>query len=164
MLVKCYLKLSKENSSLLKKKLQGFNLEKIAFAFSIPNIQWLFLVPVKGGRWHIIPQLAVYTTYIPLIYCLLGGYMLPTTFYGNQKQPLKHIGTNPSWFMYGLFPTWKVKNGYMNKWKCRYIFPSHGASGKVFYKVLNGFNFQNPSPQVFLRNCLSTWPKPKKNA
>ena len=35
--------------------------------------QWLFLVPLKGGRWHIIPQLAVYTTYIPLIYCLLGG-------------------------------------------------------------------------------------------
>ena len=50
--------------------------------------QWLFLVPWTGGRWHIIPQLAVYTTYIPLIYCLLGGYMLPTTFYGNQKQPL----------------------------------------------------------------------------
>ena len=35
--------------------------------------QWLFLVPVKGGRWHIVPQLAVYTTYIPLIYCLLRG-------------------------------------------------------------------------------------------
>ena len=50
--------------------------------------QWLFLVPLKGGRWHIIPQLAVYTTYIPLIYCLLGGYMLPTTSQGNQKQPL----------------------------------------------------------------------------
>ena len=46
--------------------------------------QWLFLVPVKGGRWHIIPQLAVYTTYI----LPSGGYMLPTTFYGNQKQPL----------------------------------------------------------------------------
>ena len=29
--------------------------------------QWLFLVPLKGGRWHIILQLAVYTTYIPLI-------------------------------------------------------------------------------------------------
>ena len=53
-------------------------------------IQWLFLVPVKGGRWHIIPQLAIYTTYIPLIYCLLWGYMLPTIFYGNQKQPLNH--------------------------------------------------------------------------
>ena len=51
--------------------------------------QWLFLVPLKGGRWHIIPQLAVYTTYIPLIYWLLGGYMLPTIFYGNQKQALK---------------------------------------------------------------------------
>ena len=23
--------------------------------------QWLFMVPLKGGRWHIIPQLAVYT-------------------------------------------------------------------------------------------------------
>ena len=27
--------------------------------------QGLFLVPLNGGRWHIIPQLAVYTTYIP---------------------------------------------------------------------------------------------------
>ena len=50
--------------------------------------QWLFLVPLKGGRWHVIPQLAIYTTYIPLIYCQLGDYMPPTTFYGNQKQPL----------------------------------------------------------------------------
>ncbi len=24
------------------------------------GFQWLFLVPLKGGRWHIIPQLAVY--------------------------------------------------------------------------------------------------------
>ena len=46
--------------------------------FRIPD-QWLFLVPIEGGRQHIIPQLAVYTSYIPLIYCLLGGYMLPTT-------------------------------------------------------------------------------------
>ena len=47
------------------------------------------MVPVKGGRWHIIPEIGsiyyLYTTYSP---CLLGGYMLPTTFYGNQKQPL----------------------------------------------------------------------------
>ena len=26
--------------------------------------QWSFLVPLIGGRYHIIPQLAVYTTYI----------------------------------------------------------------------------------------------------
>ena len=51
------------------------------------SIQWLFLVPLKGGRWHIIPQLAVYTTYIPLIYCLLGGYMLPT--FGFHPFPTK---------------------------------------------------------------------------
>ena len=37
----------------------------------VRSFQWLFLVPVKGGRWHIIPQLAVFTTYSP---CLrLGG-------------------------------------------------------------------------------------------
>ncbi len=54
----------------------------------------------KGwDRWHIIPQLAVYTIYIPfiytygaiLIYCLLGGYIIPTTLYNlyrNLKNPL----------------------------------------------------------------------------
>ena len=47
-------------------------------------IQWLFLVPLKSGRWHIIPQLAVYTTYIPLIYCLLVGYMLPLMNRGGR--------------------------------------------------------------------------------
>ena len=42
-------------------------------------IQRSFLVPLIGGRWYIIPQWAVYTTYIPLIYCLLGDliYHLP---------------------------------------------------------------------------------------
>ena len=52
------------------------------------NVQWLFLVHVKGGRWHIIPQLAVYTTYIPLIILAFWGAPYATTFYGNQKQPL----------------------------------------------------------------------------
>ena len=40
--------------------------------------QWSFLVPLIGGRYHIIAQLAVYTTYIPLIYCQLGDYMVPS--------------------------------------------------------------------------------------
>ena len=42
--------------------------------------QLSFLVPLIGGRYHIIPQLAVYTTYIPLVYCLLGDYISPTTY------------------------------------------------------------------------------------
>lgn len=52
------------------------------------DTQWSFLVPVKGGRCHIIPHLAVriYTTDI----LPSGGYILPTTVYGNQKQPLRH--------------------------------------------------------------------------
>ena len=43
-------------------------------------VQWSFLVPLIGGRYHLIPQLAVYTTYIPLISCLLGDYISPTTY------------------------------------------------------------------------------------
>ena len=45
-----------------------------------PVYQWSFLVPLIGGRWYISPQLAVYTTYIPLIYGQLGTYISPTTY------------------------------------------------------------------------------------
>ena len=38
--------------------------------------------------YNIITQLAVYTTYIPLIYCQSGDDMLPTTYYGKQETPL----------------------------------------------------------------------------
>ena len=34
---------------------------------NIPSSQWLFLVPLKGGRWHIVPIGSIYhlyTTYI----------------------------------------------------------------------------------------------------
>ena len=41
--------------------------------FVLNQYRWLFLVPLKGGRWHIIPQLAVYTTYIPLIALAFWG-------------------------------------------------------------------------------------------
>ena len=51
-------------------------------------LQWLFLVPLIGGRCYIVTYLAVRTTYIALIYCQLGDYMLPTTYYGNQETPL----------------------------------------------------------------------------
>ena len=49
-----------------KKKLRG----RTELTPSSTDGQWLFLVPLKGGRWHIIPQLAVYTQYAT--YHLLG--------------------------------------------------------------------------------------------
>ena len=55
------------------------------------KIQWLFLVPVKGGLGGIVhpPEGKDYKWYISGIFpAKLGDYMLPTTFYGNQKQPL----------------------------------------------------------------------------
>ena len=51
--------------------------------------QWSFLVPLIGGRYHIIRQLAVYTTYIPLIYCLLGGLYAT---YHLLREPRNSIG------------------------------------------------------------------------
>ncbi len=52
--------------SLFKGELSNFGsvtVEHIACLEEI-SLQWIFQVPLKGGRWHIIPQLAVYTTYI----------------------------------------------------------------------------------------------------
>ena len=51
--------------------------------------QWLFLVPLKSGRWHIIPQLAVYTAYSP---CRTWGMDyatgIPPFFWEPVQQPL----------------------------------------------------------------------------
>ena len=53
--------------------------------------QWLFLVPLKGGRDYIIPQLAVYTTYIPLIYCLLGGLYATYHLLGEPEATIEYL-------------------------------------------------------------------------
>ena len=42
-----------------------------------PSTSFSFLFQIKAVA-HISPQLAVYTTYIPLIYCLLGDYIYIT--------------------------------------------------------------------------------------
>ncbi len=47
---------------------------------------------MKEFNWvgSIITQLAVYTADIPGIYCILGGYIIPTIYYKqNQNNPLK---------------------------------------------------------------------------
>ena len=41
------------------------------------------------------PQLAVYTAYIPGIYCLLGDYINPTTNYQNQNKSMTYIDDLP---------------------------------------------------------------------
>ena len=63
--------------------------------FSAANLtkqrQWLFLVPLKGGRWHIIPQLAVYRLYAT--YHLLGE---PETTIDNRRSMTLRYGKNTS--------------------------------------------------------------------
>ena len=55
----------------------------------------IILVLVKGGRDYITPQKAIYTSYIPGIYCQLGDYILPTTLYQNQNNPMTFEDVSP---------------------------------------------------------------------
>ncbi len=62
--------------------------------------QWLFLVPLKGGMDYIIPQLAVYTTYI-----------LPS---GGLYNPYHLLGEPEAAIDLGLV-LWNWKLGFPNK-------------------------------------------------
>ena len=84
--------------------------------------QWLFLVPSIGGRYHIIPQLAVYATYIPFIYCQLGDYMIPE--FPNINPRIRKTLGNPcrnEWgtcklYLIGGFCPTHLKNMRTSKW------------------------------------------------
>ena len=66
----------------------------------VRKYQWffLFLVPVRGGRWHIIPQLAVplilYSTYIYIAFWWIICYLLrePETTIENIPVPWDGMG------------------------------------------------------------------------
>ena len=70
---------------LTQKFLEGFQID-----------QWIILVLLKGGTDDITPWKAIHTWYIRGIhtwyirgmYCQLGEYILPTTLYKNQNNPL----------------------------------------------------------------------------
>ena len=55
--------------------------------------QWIFQVPLKGGRWHITPQLAVYTTYI-----------LPSDGLYNPYHPLQEPEKSIEYLPVASFP------------------------------------------------------------
>ena len=78
--------------------------------------QWLFLVPVKGGRWHIIPQLAVYTTYIPLIVLAEPG--------GLYMLPIYHLLREPETTIDQTMNLWNAKRNPQLRCHIRIEFPS----------------------------------------
>ena len=91
---------------------------------SLEFIQWNFLVPSIGGRYHIIPQLAVYRWYyIPLIYCVLGDYISPIP-------PIK--GTRNSYWFMGYWEGKKPPNLDHFKAGMKIIESKHHFSGKIF--------------------------------
>ena len=63
--------------------------------------KWSMVVsgsPKRWDRWHIIPQLAVYTTYTdtPLIYCLLGGKKCHRShLLGESKTTIEQMVNQP---------------------------------------------------------------------
>ena len=72
------------------------------------------------------PQKAIYKWYFS---CQLGDYVLPTTFYGNQKQPLRRVIVSKD-----FPPNKKPKMGTVFYW-----------NGMVFYRqmALNGKLYQH---------------------
>ena len=113
-------------------------------------IQLLFLVPVIGGRWYIITQVANIFIYnnISGIYCQLGDYMLLTSHYGNQETPLRMW-----WIELGLVFFW---NAHEIWWKS---ILTNGVPWEptIFilcgfylnFKALNTFIFWFWGPKVF---------------
>ena len=90
--------------------------------------QWLFLVPSIGGRYHIIPQLAVYTTYIPLIYIyniyILYIYIWPIGWIIWYLPPIKGTRNN-HWSNLGVSPpetpteTCMLRRRFVQRWASR---------------------------------------------
>ena len=98
--------------------------------------QWLFLVPLKGGRDYIIPQLAVYTTYI----LPSGGLYNPYHLLGEPETAIEfgmhhfHTSLQPPMFIQRL-SSWSIRfplTGVM-------IFPTqkiHESSGQITQRLL----------------------------
>ena len=78
------------------------------------NCQWLFLVPLKGGRWHIIPQLALYTTYIPLIVLAFWGLYAAYHLLGEPETTIE-TGCQPKNRGDSKPPKWMVSVIKMEK-------------------------------------------------
>ena len=91
--------------------------------------QWLFLVPLKGGRWHIIPQLAVYTTYI-----LPSGGLYATYHLLGEPETTIDIKVD-------IFGTKKGQQCNMLLATCKTCF-CHMKGGK---SILTRFYTQNPN-------------------
>ncbi len=99
------------------------------------HCQWLFLVPLKGGRWHIIPQLAVYTTYI-----LPSGGLYAT--YHLLGEPETTLDTGWSYFSTPA-PPWQVK-------VCMLTF-------RLRWKKLEASNLLRRSPQIVMIRYDMIW-------
>ena len=82
----------------------GSSPRNIAELTSFSRGQWLFLVPLKGGRWHTIPQLEVYTTYI-----LPSGGLYATYHLLGEPETTIEEASNSSFEMFMTF--WANRRG-----------------------------------------------------
>ena len=102
-----------------KKRTQGMN------AFSCRNVVNSCFWRSLNGRWYIITQLAVYTTYIPLIYMTnwVNIYRLP---------PIK--GTRNNHWRWGIFVFWPIHKTAL----------TFGCKTRTFWQLLSHWHYKDP--------------------
>ncbi len=67
----------------------------VAWFEVIPDFQWLFLVPLKGGRDYITPQKAIYKWYISGMHCYLPPFTrTKNNHWTSQAIPLANYERN----------------------------------------------------------------------
>ena len=93
----------------------------LIFKLNFKKNQWSFLVPLIGGRWYIIPQLAIYKWYILPIGWLYGTYHLlrePETAIERNNWPKLWVFCLTGDHFHGIFL--KIKFGCERKRGVKY--------------------------------------------
>ena len=97
-------------------------------SFRYPFCQWLFVVPLMGGRWYIIPQLAVYTTYIPIVLAFWGVILYVPPNKGTR---------NNHWFCEQGYVTGCSPFLHLGKFTAGT--QSHGGGWNMIFRIANGW-------------------------
>ena len=148
----------------------------LIFKLNFKKNQWSFLVPLMGGRWYIIPQLAIYKWYILPIGWLYGTYHLlrePETAIERNNWPKLWVFCLTGDHFHGNFPEnqiwmWTKKGSEIsgkrwtdsiNQFRSTYfdqqqkIHPKHLDFFRIPTLSVGNWNYSNLDMKQFAWNC-----------